>query len=192
VATDQKGARTKSAWLVVFDESGVSLIPPVRRTWSVRGRTPILRTASRGSAPPWPPRSATTQTPPRRGRASTSSPTATTPTAWSRSWSSSKAPTPLSGWCRRGMGSRPTGATRCAPTWTPSAAGWWSSGCPPTPRSSTRSNTSGPTPTAPSRPTSPVTPWPRSPTRPSAASGGPATATAWWSGSGPHQPVPRR
>ena len=40
---DQKGARAKSAWLVFFDESGISLIPPVRRTWSVRGRTPILR-----------------------------------------------------------------------------------------------------------------------------------------------------
>jgi hypothetical protein len=28
---------------VFFDESGISLIPPVRRTWSPRGRTPILR-----------------------------------------------------------------------------------------------------------------------------------------------------
>jgi hypothetical protein len=27
----------------LFDESAVSLIPPVRRTWSPRGRTPILR-----------------------------------------------------------------------------------------------------------------------------------------------------
>jgi hypothetical protein len=43
VAADQKGARAESAWLVFFDESGISLIPPVRRTWSVRGRTPILR-----------------------------------------------------------------------------------------------------------------------------------------------------
>jgi hypothetical protein len=43
VAQDQKGARAKSAWLVFFDESGVSLIPPVRRTWSQRGRTPVLR-----------------------------------------------------------------------------------------------------------------------------------------------------
>jgi DDE superfamily endonuclease len=42
VAADQKGARAESAWLVFFDESGISLIPPVRRTWSVRGRTPIL------------------------------------------------------------------------------------------------------------------------------------------------------
>jgi hypothetical protein len=43
VAADQKGARAESAWLVFFDESGISLIPPVRRTWSPRGRTPILR-----------------------------------------------------------------------------------------------------------------------------------------------------
>jgi hypothetical protein len=43
VAADQKGARAESAWIVFFDESGISLIPPVRRTWSVRGRTPVLR-----------------------------------------------------------------------------------------------------------------------------------------------------
>jgi hypothetical protein len=44
VAPDQKGARAESAWLVFFDESAVSLIPPVRRTWSPRGgQTPILR-----------------------------------------------------------------------------------------------------------------------------------------------------
>jgi hypothetical protein len=43
VAADQKGARAEPAWLVFFDESGISLIPPVRRTWSPRGRTPILR-----------------------------------------------------------------------------------------------------------------------------------------------------
>jgi DDE superfamily endonuclease len=43
VATDQKRAHAESAWLVFFDESGISLIPPVRRTWSRRGRTPVLR-----------------------------------------------------------------------------------------------------------------------------------------------------
>jgi transposase len=43
VAADQKRARAESAWLVFFDESAVSLIPPVRRTWSPRGRTPVLR-----------------------------------------------------------------------------------------------------------------------------------------------------
>jgi DDE superfamily endonuclease len=42
VAADQRAA-AKSAWLVFFDESGISLIPPVRRTWSVRGHTPVLR-----------------------------------------------------------------------------------------------------------------------------------------------------
>jgi hypothetical protein len=43
VAPDQKGAVAESAWIVFFDESGISLIPPVRRTWSRRGTTPILR-----------------------------------------------------------------------------------------------------------------------------------------------------
>jgi hypothetical protein len=43
VATDQKRAVAESAWIVFFDESGISLIPPVRRTWSRRGTTPILR-----------------------------------------------------------------------------------------------------------------------------------------------------
>jgi transposase len=43
VAADQKGAAAESAWLVFFDESAVSLIPPVRRTWSPRGHTPVLR-----------------------------------------------------------------------------------------------------------------------------------------------------
>jgi DDE superfamily endonuclease len=43
VAPDQKGAAAESAWIVCFDESGISLIPPVRRTWSPRGQTPILR-----------------------------------------------------------------------------------------------------------------------------------------------------
>ena len=42
MAQDQKGAAAESAWLVFFDESAVSLIPPLRRTWSQRGRTPIL------------------------------------------------------------------------------------------------------------------------------------------------------
>jgi hypothetical protein len=43
VAPDQKRAVAESAWIVFFDESGISLIPPVRRTWSQRGRTPVLR-----------------------------------------------------------------------------------------------------------------------------------------------------
>jgi DDE superfamily endonuclease len=43
VAADQEGARAESVWIVFFDESGIWLIPPVRRTWSPCGRTPILR-----------------------------------------------------------------------------------------------------------------------------------------------------
>jgi DDE superfamily endonuclease len=43
VAADQKRAAAESAWIVFFDESAVSLIPPVRSTWSPRGHTPILR-----------------------------------------------------------------------------------------------------------------------------------------------------
>jgi hypothetical protein len=43
VAPDQKGARAEPAWIVFFDEAAVSLIPPVRRTWSPRGVTPVLR-----------------------------------------------------------------------------------------------------------------------------------------------------
>jgi len=43
VAADQKGAAEKRAWLVFLDESGISLLPVTRRTWSPRGTTPILR-----------------------------------------------------------------------------------------------------------------------------------------------------
>jgi hypothetical protein len=32
VAADQEGVAAESAWLAVFDESGISLIPPVQRT----------------------------------------------------------------------------------------------------------------------------------------------------------------
>ncbi len=43
MATHQKGAVKKRAWIVFFDESGVSLLPQVRRTYAPRGRTPTLR-----------------------------------------------------------------------------------------------------------------------------------------------------
>src|SRR5829696_5645869 len=43
MAADQKGAAEKRAWLVFFDESGISLLPVTRRAWSPRGVTPILR-----------------------------------------------------------------------------------------------------------------------------------------------------
>lgn len=31
------------AWIVFLDESGVSLLPQIRRTYAPRGRTPLLR-----------------------------------------------------------------------------------------------------------------------------------------------------
>jgi transposase len=43
VAQDQKGAAERHAWLAFLDESGVSLLPVTRRTWSPKGTTPILR-----------------------------------------------------------------------------------------------------------------------------------------------------
>jgi hypothetical protein len=36
-------ARRRRACLVFLDESGVSLLPNVRRTWAPRGRPPLLR-----------------------------------------------------------------------------------------------------------------------------------------------------
>ncbi|WP_229826131.1 IS630 family transposase [Nocardiopsis terrae] len=43
MATHQKGALRNRAWIVFFDESGVSLLPQVCRTYAPRGRTPTLR-----------------------------------------------------------------------------------------------------------------------------------------------------
>ncbi len=43
MAADQKGAVNIRAWIVCLDESGISLLPQVRRTCSPRGRTPLLR-----------------------------------------------------------------------------------------------------------------------------------------------------
>lgn len=37
-----RGARRRGAWICFLDESGVSLQPPVRRTWAPRGRTPAI------------------------------------------------------------------------------------------------------------------------------------------------------
>jgi transposase len=42
VEGDQKKAHRLSAWLVFIDESGLLLLPVVRRTWSRRGHTPVL------------------------------------------------------------------------------------------------------------------------------------------------------
>ena len=42
VARGKKNARRQRAWLVFEDESGVSQLPVVRRTWAPRGQTPVL------------------------------------------------------------------------------------------------------------------------------------------------------
>ena len=43
MAQDQGNARRRRACLVFFDESGVSLLPNVRRSWAPRGQPPVLR-----------------------------------------------------------------------------------------------------------------------------------------------------
>src|SRR6266536_3191533 len=43
LAATEKSARRQNALIVFEDESGVSLLPSVRATWSPRGQTPVLR-----------------------------------------------------------------------------------------------------------------------------------------------------
>jgi transposase len=43
VAQGKKNARRRGALIVFEDESGFSLLPPVRATWAPRGKTPVLR-----------------------------------------------------------------------------------------------------------------------------------------------------
>jgi hypothetical protein len=43
LAAGKKNARRRQAWLVFQDESGLSQLPVVRRTWAPRGQTPVLR-----------------------------------------------------------------------------------------------------------------------------------------------------
>jgi hypothetical protein len=43
LAPRKKNARRRNAWLIFFDESGISLLPVVRRTWAPRGKTPVIR-----------------------------------------------------------------------------------------------------------------------------------------------------
>ena len=42
VAQGKKNARRRGAWIVFEDESGISLTPPVRRTWAPVGHTPVI------------------------------------------------------------------------------------------------------------------------------------------------------
>jgi hypothetical protein len=43
LAGGKKGALEDGAWIVFEDESGFSLIPPIRATWAPKGKTPMLR-----------------------------------------------------------------------------------------------------------------------------------------------------
>ncbi|MGW7099628.1 winged helix-turn-helix domain-containing protein [Streptomyces sp. NPDC054838] len=83
-----KGAVNTRAWIVFLDESGVSLLPQIRRTYAPRGRTPLLqhrlnwKRASMAGALGY------HSTDPGRGaRLCFHLPAATTPPHSSRSWS---------------------------------------------------------------------------------------------------------
>ncbi|MEY9997537.1 ribosomal protein S7 [Streptomyces sp. V4I8] len=41
--------RDQNAWLCFEDESGQSLRPPKARTWSMRGRSPVVKVSGKGS-----------------------------------------------------------------------------------------------------------------------------------------------
>src|SRR5438270_3673730 len=43
LAADPKKAQREQAQLVLIDESGLLMAPLVRRTWAVRGQTPVLQ-----------------------------------------------------------------------------------------------------------------------------------------------------
>jgi hypothetical protein len=43
VAAHPGTARATGSTLMFVDESGFSLVPPVRRTWARRGQTPVIR-----------------------------------------------------------------------------------------------------------------------------------------------------
>ena len=43
LAQGKKNARRRGALIVFEDESGFSLLPPVRATWAPKGKTPVLR-----------------------------------------------------------------------------------------------------------------------------------------------------
>jgi transposase len=47
VAARKKNCRRQRAWLVFFDESGITDRPPVRRTWAPKGKTPVVVTPYR-------------------------------------------------------------------------------------------------------------------------------------------------
>ena len=74
-------ARRHKAWIILEDESGISLTPVVRATWAPRGRTTGELTSLQLEAGfRWPSRSGTALTPPRPGSSSGSTPASTTTT----------------------------------------------------------------------------------------------------------------
>lgn len=42
MARGKKNARRRKAWILFYDESGISQRPSIRRTWAPRGQTPVL------------------------------------------------------------------------------------------------------------------------------------------------------
>ena len=42
MAGGKKNARRWTAWILFYDESGISQRPSIRRTWAPRGKTPVL------------------------------------------------------------------------------------------------------------------------------------------------------
>jgi transposase len=42
LARGKKNARRRRAWILFYDESGISQRPSIRRTWAPRGNTPVL------------------------------------------------------------------------------------------------------------------------------------------------------
>jgi hypothetical protein len=169
----------------LFDESAVSLIPPVRRTWSPRGRTPSLRhrfgwkkasmAAALGDRPD--------------GTAARlcfhlQQPSYDTDTLIG-------VLEQLAGFYTGqrvvliwdGLSSHWSTRMRA---WLDSKHDWLTAErLPATRPSSTQSNTCGPTLRTSSWPTSLVPPWPTWPMPPPRASSGSASTRTWWSGSWP-------
>jgi hypothetical protein len=123
VAADQKGARAESAWVVVFDESGISLIPPVRRTWARRGRTPLLphrchwKRASMAAALGYHPDGTKARLCfPLQADSYDTDSLIEVLDQLKGFYAATRS-------CCCGMGCQPTGATRCAPTWISSVPG---------------------------------------------------------------------
>ncbi|WP_371784729.1 transposase [Streptosporangium subroseum] len=49
MAADKRTAAARDAWICFYDEAGQILRPPRARTWSRRGRTPVVMVSGKGS-----------------------------------------------------------------------------------------------------------------------------------------------